>query len=128
VPGNTTSITLRLPSRPDSPQRARQSLLEICTEVPENLAYDACLLASELVTNAVKYAAPGMLTVAIECDGATVAVSVADDSPLTPVLQEATTSGTGGRGLQLVNELATAWGCVPTQGGAGKIVWFRIAA
>lgn len=33
---------------------------------------------------------------------------------------------TGGRGLQLVDRLATAWGCQPGADGQGKVVWFRL--
>ncbi|MFJ6776929.1 ATP-binding protein [Kitasatospora sp. NPDC091257] len=37
-----------------------------------------------------------------------------------------TTTETG-RGLLLVRELATQWGCCPREGGIGKFVWCHIS-
>jgi hypothetical protein len=33
-----------------------------------------------------------------------------------------------GRGLVLVEELASAWGWVPAEEGTGKVVWFELDA
>ena len=83
-----------------------------------------CVLASELVTNAIEHAAGGVeLTVTV--GGDTVTVTVADGSAEPPVLGHPDPEDEHGHGLQLVAELATAWGYRPT--GLGKVVWFTLA-
>jgi anti-sigma regulatory factor (Ser/Thr protein kinase) len=81
------------------------------------------LLVSELVTNAVRYSeAPIGLRLT---RGATLLVEVSDPLPDPP--KERTSAGTdeGGRGLQLVHQLADDWGTRAE--GAGKVVWFEQA-
>lgn len=86
---------------------------------------DALLLTTEVVTNAVKFS-QAMITVVIECDGSSVAVAVADESAEPPQRQSPANDQLRGRGLQLVDLLATAWGWKPTSDRAGKVVWFRL--
>jgi anti-sigma regulatory factor (Ser/Thr protein kinase) len=123
----TTSVTLRLPAEPAAPERARESLRAVCAGLPWTVVEDATLLTSEIVTNSVKYA-HGMLTVAIECAEDVVQVSVADESTSMPTLRRPGLDEAGGRGLQLVDRVATAWGCDRHVDGGGKTVWFRVAA
>ncbi|WP_298459001.1 ATP-binding protein [uncultured Cellulomonas sp.] len=84
------------------------------------------LLASELVTNAVKYGPPsGSIDVdARYADGA-VRIAVRDDSPRVPVVIDAPPEATGGRGMKLIDTFAAAWG-VEADGGGGKTVWFQV--
>jgi hypothetical protein len=51
-------------------------------------------------------------------------VEVRDDDPSPPVRCPRDPLATTGRGLILVNELASAWGSQPA--GSGKIVWFEL--
>jgi len=51
-------------------------------------------------------------------------IEVYDDDPTPPRQREADVDGPGGRGLQLVDTIATRWGSEPA--GAGKVVWFEI--
>jgi anti-sigma regulatory factor (Ser/Thr protein kinase) len=120
-----SSVTLRLPPRSDAASEARRTLRSVCPAAPHHLLYDAELLISEVVTNAVRHA-HGMLTLAIQCDGHQLAVAVADDSPDLPVVRTSSTASIGGRGMQLVDRLAASWGCKQRPEGAGKVVWFRV--
>jgi anti-sigma regulatory factor (Ser/Thr protein kinase) len=120
------SVTLRLQARPDAAAEARRAIHEDCQTMPGHLLYDAELLTTEVVTNSVKHAR-GMITVAIECDGQTLAVAVGDDSPLMPTVRRPRVNDIGGRGMQLVDRLAASWGTQRREDGKGKLVWFRIA-
>src|SRR5215472_11945208 len=77
------------------------------------------LLASELVTNAIRYA-EGPVTLRLIKEGALVC-EVLDSSPALPKLQQTARDDERGRGLQIVSKLSGRWGArrVP----AGKIVW-----
>jgi anti-sigma regulatory factor (Ser/Thr protein kinase) len=84
-----------------------------------------CVLASELVTNAIAHGGGAVaLTVTVGDDSVTVAV--ADGSAKPPVLGHPAPEDEHGHGLQLVAELATSWGYQPT--GSGKVVWFTLAS
>lgn len=81
------------------------------------------LLVSELVTNAILHAHT-VIEVTVRQAGDIVRVGVADSSPRTlRKRQHSVDSGTG-RGLWLVDRLATRWGVEPTP--AGKVVWFEL--
>lgn len=87
------------------------------------LAELAELLASELVTNALRHASgPIELSALLLDDVVTLAVRDAE-TPL-PRLRKAVDSDEGGRGLQLVSLLAARWGARPTT--AGKVVWCEL--
>lgn len=91
----------------------------------EELGEVAALLTSELVTNALVHGGGGAsLSVGVAATG--VHVEVVDDRPgaLAPAAWSA--SATGGRGLALVEALATAWGVRPA--GSGKVVWFDLVS
>ena len=90
-------------------------------------SFDAELLTCELVTNAVQHATDaGSVTVAVIHRGAVVHVDVIDDGKSgLPHWREATGQDEGGRGFQLVNEIAQRWGFLREQ--AGTCVWFEIA-
>jgi anti-sigma regulatory factor (Ser/Thr protein kinase) len=84
---------------------------------------DAELLVSELVTNAVLHARSAT-SVTIERDGATVRISVCDDSPTRPRLRNYGPEAVTGRGLVIVDRIAQRWGVDPSD--EGKCVWFEI--
>lgn len=81
------------------------------------------LLVSELVTNAIRYAnSPSHLT--LRRGRSALYVEIADGDSRVPRLLHPTADDEGGRGLQLVAELATHWGARPTR--TGKTVWFQL--
>jgi len=77
------------------------------------------LLASELVTNAIRYA-EGSVTLRLICED-TLVCEVADASPALPRLWDAAGDDERGRGLQIVSRLSHRWGSRRTP--TGKVVW-----
>jgi anti-sigma regulatory factor (Ser/Thr protein kinase) len=77
------------------------------------------LLASELVTNAVRYA-PGTIGLRLVLEGGLVC-EVRDNSAALPRLRYPGDEDERGRGLQVVSQMAQRWGSRRTSGG--KIVW-----
>jgi len=90
---------------------------------PLALAEVPCLLVSELVTNAILHTGT-QVEVSLRLAGPRLRSAVADGSLRVPVLRRSGTSVETGRGLQLVEELATAWGVEAAAGG--KTVWFEV--
>jgi anti-sigma regulatory factor (Ser/Thr protein kinase) len=81
------------------------------------------LLVSELVTNAVLHAGTE-LTLRVCYDGRHLRVEVRDASAAKARQRHYGTGATTGRGLELVESLATDWG-VETD-AHGKTVWFTV--
>jgi anti-sigma regulatory factor (Ser/Thr protein kinase) len=95
------------------------------------LAEDASVVVSELVTNAVIASAElrpaiGPVRVWLGSDTTCVLVAVADASPGPPVRLNLAPDAEGGRGLALVEALSTRWGWYrvrPATAGLVKAVW-----
>ena len=83
------------------------------------------LLTSEVVTNAIVHGRSGP-QLAVEVDGDVVRVAVRDLSPDLPVRRLGNLDDVSGRGVIIVEELASAWGVDRERGGA-KRVWFEVA-
>ena len=86
---------------------------------------DIELLASELVTNVIRHAA-SPFTVIVRYDGDVVRVEVGDGSRALPEARRPTLDDETGRGLLLLDALASGWGVTPTV--SGKRVWFEVPA
>ncbi|MFF4776469.1 ATP-binding protein [Microtetraspora fusca] len=93
---------------------------------------DAVVLLSELVTNAVVHSdsgrePDGFVTVFVAAGVGIAHVEVIDDGSATsvPTVREASEASDGGRGLWMVDAMATAWG-VHHDDEAGNAVWFEI--
>ncbi|MER5418280.1 ATP-binding protein [Streptosporangium roseum] len=93
---------------------------------------DVLLLLSEVVTNAVAHSdsgrtAGGRVTVHLTHDLGVVHVEVTDDGSTTstPAVHVPDADSDGGRGLWLVDLLATAWGSHHDD-EAGRSVWFQV--
>jgi anti-sigma regulatory factor (Ser/Thr protein kinase) len=91
----------------------------------DDLLETALLLTSEVVTNAILHTASAP-SLALARDGGGVRVTVVDGSPVPPRRRWSTATATTGRGMQLLQELATGWGWDPV--GGGKAVWFVLRA
>ena len=82
--------------------------------------YDVVLVVSELTTNAVIHAqTPFVVKVDVAADR--VRVEVSDGNRQRTKGSDGALLAVGGRGLLIVDRLASAWGVVPTS--AGKIVF-----
>ncbi len=84
------------------------------------------LLANELVTNAILHAR-GDILLAVELAPGKVRIQVTDQSSQLPVHRGGVEEATSGRGLELVDALATAWGVEPMSDD-GKQVWCEVAS
>jgi anti-sigma regulatory factor (Ser/Thr protein kinase) len=86
-----------------------------------DLASDAELIVSELVTNAVLHGS-GQVTIDLRLVPDGVRVAVADEGPGAPARVRAGTRLQHGRGIALVEILADSWGVAELPTG-GKEVW-----
>ena len=119
-------MELRLEAVSPSIRSARAWVKDHAGAAPADTVRTAELLTSELVTNAVKYGPPdGSITVRTHAASGVLAVSVSDESHRRPVVRNPAPSEVGGRGLQMVESLASDWG-VRLHQGDGKSVWFRL--
>jgi anti-sigma regulatory factor (Ser/Thr protein kinase) len=83
------------------------------------------LLTSEVVTNAIIHGRSGPL-LAVHITEGTIRVAVGDVSPELPVRRLGRVDDVSGRGVVIVDELATAWGVERERNGT-KRVWFEVA-
>jgi anti-sigma regulatory factor (Ser/Thr protein kinase) len=124
----TSLIAFTLPSTPYSVQMARFYIRAALTY--HNLGgftEDAEMVASELVTNAIKHARAsnfGLEVVRLAGSG-TVAVIVTDPSPQPPVKRDPPAGAEHGRGLNIVDALSASWGW--RQEDPGKAVYAILA-
>ncbi|MEU4688901.1 STAS domain-containing protein [Actinoplanes sp. NPDC023714] len=103
-------------------RRARYLAVEACARWGlRGLAPTASIVASELVSNAVKHAAT-MTDLRFTLGHRFMIIAVRDGSAVLPHLREGDLEEvTTARGLLLVAELSHRWGCAPAEGG--KVVW-----
>jgi anti-sigma regulatory factor (Ser/Thr protein kinase) len=87
---------------------------------------EVTLLADELTANAVRHAG-GATEILIQGSADGVCVEVTDPSPAMPAPRRPGPSDDKGRGLLLVERLASAWG-TRTPPTGGKTVWFELRA
>lgn len=111
-------------SRVEDPAHARRVVRSTFESISPLVVATAELLASELVTNAIVYGAGDpILLLDIRQDG--VHVEVHDSGPAVDLapLNVGPTS-VRGRGLDIVDALASSWGIEPRP--VGKSVWFDL--
>jgi anti-anti-sigma regulatory factor len=115
------SVSDHLPPIAGAVRRARDLATEACAawDLPD-LVGPACLVVSELVSNAVEHAGT-MLTVRLTRRSRYLHIAVRDGSPEEPVPAGSKLLAERGRGLRLVESLAAHWGWLPSRDG--KVVW-----
>jgi two-component sensor histidine kinase len=115
-----------LPADPAAARAGRRHLEAACRalDTSPDVLDIARLLVSELVTNAVLHARSGpRLSVEVgTCGG--LYVGVADDDSRHPVVRDEDGDSLGGRGLRLLESLASRWGVRPDP--PGKVVWLEL--
>lgn len=120
MPNTVHAVTL--PPSDHSPARGRRFVRKVLVAIAlPDVVDTAVLLANELITNAILHGRSEVeLTVDITRAG--VKVSAADMNSRLPVMQSTDEHALDGRGIAIVNLLASSWGVTATEGG--KIVWF----
>ena len=118
----------RFPGRPEHIADARRFVAAPLAAWPTTQEA-ALLLVSELVTNAILHSASGeeggSVEVGYALDGQEVHVEVVDAGGAAPPSRHAGyLEAVSGRGLALVEALASGWGVHDHQ--AGRVVWFRL--
>jgi anti-sigma regulatory factor (Ser/Thr protein kinase) len=113
LPGNVASVPT-----------ARRFTLDALHALGQDGADEvAALLVSEVATNAVLHARSPM-RLSVWCHDGHPRVEVRDDDPTPPREVVADPMACGGRGMVLVDALASAWGV--NRNGRGKTVWFEL--
>jgi hypothetical protein len=104
---------------------ARRFVADQLADLPPATVDLARLLVSEVVTNAVLHARTET-TLTLDWNESTVKIQVADTNPVLPVVRSHGAEAGTGRGLHVLDRLASNWGTEPLRGG--KVVWFEIPA
>jgi anti-sigma regulatory factor (Ser/Thr protein kinase) len=120
-------VEMPLDAEASAPRRARAVLRDaLKTWELDGLGEITELLASELVSNAVDHAGGAItLRVIARADRSVVRLEVDDLSPALPTVAHPDQRSTTGRGMLIIDTLATDWGVVPHPDG-GKTVWCEI--
>jgi anti-sigma regulatory factor (Ser/Thr protein kinase) len=115
----TPTLSMTLPSVPESATRARRALVRHGLE--DDIEHAVTLLVTEVVANSVRHAASCTdVHVAATIEPGYVRIEVLDTGPgFDPEIRHET----DGYGLRLVDKLATRWG---VERGRGTLVWFEV--
>lgn len=121
-----TPLVWSLPPDPSAVPLARRKLRSHLAQVSSAQRDRVLLATSELVTNAVLHG-EGPVTLRAWLDGH-VRVEVTESGGGDPKpRRQHRDDDEGGRGLLIVEVVATRWGVTPTGRRPGKTVWFEIS-
>ena len=125
-PATDSTMLLRLANAPDACGQSRAAITEHlrACECDDDEIYLASLVASELVSNALRHAAPA-LCLQVDAAADRVRVEVHDAGTTAPTMQQPADDSGGGRGLWLVDRLSIEWGHRPHE--VGKVVWADVS-
>jgi serine/threonine-protein kinase RsbW len=120
-------VELLLEARPFAARTGRRWVMDVLRgagRLPGRDAELVELLAGELLANAVVHGPrAGRIRVWATHHGSSVRVAVRDEGAELPQLKHPGPTALGGRGVGLVDALATRWG-IEDDGPDGKTVWF----
>lgn len=121
--GAVDVVLASLPRSISAARRAVAGLLDPAL-VPAEVVEDVMLLVSELVTNAVLHARSAVhLSACVE--PGRILVAVGDNDPdHGPLRPDRGAMATSGRGIRLVELLASSWGVETSS--RSKVVWFEV--
>src|SRR4051794_26042810 len=119
------AVSYALPECLHSPALAREITRERLVSFSEEAVETVVMLVSEVTTNVVIHAR-SMMTLRMAVNKPRVKVWVEDCSTACPQPRSAEDDDEGGRGLWLVDALASSWGCEMTS--TGKQVWFEVSS
>lgn len=118
------SVETHLPCSVQSPHLARAFLRStLSTWELDGLGHVTELLVTELVANVVTHVGASM-TLRVRRSPSAIRVEVDDPSTSLPAVRHPDPGDEHGRGVLLVDLLASAWGVEPH--GQGKTVWFEV--
>ena len=120
----TQRETCVLPRSATAPAIARGFVTEtLASWAVRDTFADIPLLASELVTNAVRHT-DGDVGLSLRLEPDRVRVAVTDSSHTIPIMSDLATTRDGGWGLHIVDRLASSWGLETDRDG--KTVWCEV--
>lgn len=125
TPPVTASLTLT--PHTDAAGIARRFVRDNRDHLDADIVANAELLVSEIVTNALRHGAGEIaLTVRVDPPGIGVAVTdTGEGMPIARAERPADDEGSG-RGLLIVDAVASRWGVEPSWPPPGKTVWFDV--
>jgi anti-sigma regulatory factor (Ser/Thr protein kinase) len=129
--GGQSVTTIRLPAAPESASQVRHRIASDLSHrtIASEVIDDVVLVVTELLSNAIRHAQPlpgGEVTVTWEVDANGVTVRVTDGgAPSQPEVQHPSVRDVSGRGLALVEALASSWGIDDAAGAT--TVWALVA-
>jgi two-component sensor histidine kinase len=104
-------LSFSLASEEEAPRRARKAIAALDPALPAPVLHDLGVVITELVANAVRFASPTPIGVAIEVQAdESVFGEVVDGGIGGAVLDRARPLDEGGLGLQMVDALCSDWG------------------
>jgi len=119
-------VRTMLTPHPTSVGAARRFVRDVLMsrQVSDGVVDTVELLTGEVVTNAIVHGRSGP-QLAVEVDDHVVRVAVRDLSPELPVRRLGRVDDVSGRGVIIIEKLASAWGVEREDNGA-KRVWFEV--
>jgi ABC-type transporter Mla MlaB component len=126
-PDHDRRLALTLQPAVGAARRSRETITEACDRWERSeLAGSACIVVTEMVNNVVAHArTPMVVLLAARSEG--LAVAVRDESAVVPSFTGAPApTAYGGRGMLLIDSVATRWGSLPL--AQGKVVWALLSA
>jgi anti-sigma regulatory factor (Ser/Thr protein kinase) len=112
--------------KPESVRAARRFAVQALSGTAADVVNAVELMVSELATNCVRHTDTAF-DLTVERSRRSIRVEVTDRNDGKPVMRKAKPEDLTGRGLQIVNTLAQAWG-VEKRTASGKTVWFTLPA
>lgn len=110
--------------QPSSVRDARQFVSECTGDLDPSDAEAVALMVSELAANSVRHAESDF-EVAVSRTDRDLRVEVSDNGAGRPQLKDPAPNIPSGRGLRIIDALASGWGIVD-HGDEGKTVWFSL--
>lgn len=123
-PASVPTQRLGLSGDAASLREARRLIDEATSGYPPALHDAAVLLVGEVVTNAVLHGG-GWFLLEVDTRPDRIRVEVTDSTPGSPRVMRMTDEREHGRGMAIVDALATAWGTDHL--GSHKVVWFELS-
>ena len=117
-------VELTLPGRSSSVPEARHFVeTALATWAPSDLTWEAAVCVTELAGNCALHAKTDF-TIRLEMSDTALRIEVSDGSRRTPTLRDHGSNATTGRGLRLLQNIASRWGVEVNPGG--KTVWLTL--